>query len=163
MTMGTNIFEIAEKIFLDSPKPKQSIQLELDNSDNNTVFELLVLFIMEGITVKYDNEDFDKLNNLDDNELYDKIYFKFREYLQSIGFNIVLKINPFENLHFSNTPSFYPSKKYDINFCTFIVKKHENNHIFLEYNEVLKSIDLKDYILIIPLNKYLLQISFDFC
>ena len=165
--MSSNIFDISQQIFNNPPQSPKSIQILLDEADNNTIFELLVLFLLEGISTKFTNSDLLNLDNLSEEQLYDKIYFKFHEYLISIGFNIFLKINKLKPLNFQKIVSYFPDKSYNFDFCTlFLFKKQNqgntNEEIYIEYMPTLKSDSLLDYILIISTKKFMLEIKFDF-
>ena len=166
--MSSNIFSIASEIFSNQAQDPKSIQFILDQVDYNTIFELLVLFLLEGISIKFDNNDLLNFNNLTKEQLYDKIYFKFREYFISLGFNIYLNIKKFEKLNFRNSFTFFPEKLYTLELCTLFLYKSlgtdetPGTQIFIEYNPTLTSKNLQDYILIIPTTKYLLEIRFDF-
>ena len=162
--MTSNIFSIANKIFSKPPQLPKSIQFILEEANLNTIFELLVLFLLEGISIKFTNEDLQKLDDLDDEQLYDKVYFKFREYFVSMGFNIFLKIMERQKLNYRKYLTFFPDKEYNVDLCTFIrMENNVNDHqVFFEYVPALKSPDLKDYMLIISTGKYMLNITFDF-
>jgi hypothetical protein len=77
--------KLAEEIFLNKPKEKNSCQLLLDQTDNEYIFELLLKFVVHGMNILFGENV--KIENID---LKSKIMLN--EYLNSIGFSIHIQV-----------------------------------------------------------------------
>ena len=162
--MNFNIIQIADEIFNKNPQQPNSIQLIIQNVDISIIFEILVLFLFQGIIIKYDNYELNDLFFLDDKDkLYDKIYYKFSEYFNSIGFRIKLNIIDLIPLNYKNKLVFY-DKIYPLEFTILLLINYNNNieNIYIDYIPGLISEKLENYYLIIKTNKYSLQINFSY-
>lgn len=165
--MNYNIFQIANEIFNREPQQPKSIQLilNLNEYDCSIIFEILVLFLLEGILIKYDNDELNELFLMNEENLYNKIYYKFRQYFNSIGFNIKLNITKIKPLNYKKELSFYKEKTYPLEISTLLLINNDNNQeIYIEYfPEVqLKSELLENYYVILKTDKYSLEINFSF-
>jgi len=72
---------IAKFVFYDEPKVARSINLQLEEGDNEYVFQLILNVLLEGLYIKYGSE-------FDINQLNDDILHKLNEYMKSIGFSL---------------------------------------------------------------------------
>lgn len=78
-----DITELVSAVFTKSPQPKKSCNLELNECDNEYIFQLLLNILMEGICVLNDeNMEFDNMT--------DKHKFKLNEYMESLGYTVYL-------------------------------------------------------------------------
>ncbi len=156
-----NILDIAEKIFLNQPKPSCSIQLLLDEADNNTIFEVLVLFLLKGISIKFNDL------NVSREKVYNHIYSQFNEYFHSFGFNINLNITEYKPLTFSKKLYFCPSEEFNLDMCMLYKVYIDNKEIYIDYNSEIVTDLLKNFILVILMKnqngeKYLVNVAFNF-
>lgn len=128
--------QIAEKIFNENPKKPNTIQLGVDEIDDEYVFELLLNILLEGIFVKYGDEfkpDYLTIDKLE----------KLNEYMKSMGFTV--------KKHYNKSGHAY---------CRF---NEENPRIFsidrhqLRKNQIIKREKITDYY--IDLGEF--QLNFD--
>ena len=92
-----NIEDIACTIFSDSPKPPQSIQLNLPNKDsckdiNQEIFNMLLELFHYGMVKYYGN-----LGKVDLTLLNENDFLKIRKYFWSFGFEIFYKVYDLNN------------------------------------------------------------------
>ena len=159
-----NISEIAKNIFTKEPQQTGSIQLELEKSDLNNLFEILTLILLEGITIKYgEDTDLTYLNDLNTRQINDNFFLKFKEYFNSFGFDINMEIKTEIPQLNSSKKLLYDNKNYNFNMCTlYKTQTVEDKVYFSYYHPFLKIEILNNTSLNIITKKYLLSISFDF-
>lgn len=91
--LETNLRGVAQWIFSREPSPPYSVGLELDHPVNSTqdpaqvLQEMLTILLLFGVQIKYGRE-----TNLSD--LSSEQRQKIREYMWSVGFDVVLTIDP---------------------------------------------------------------------
>jgi len=161
-----DIDKIALKIFSEKPKPKFTIQLNIDiNSDINQQFEIIALIFLRGINEKINNEYL----NIDNVKELKKIIQK-QLFLLKIYFNSFALDFKFSNLekknctkyNFSNSPYFYNKNKYNFDFC-FLKNIYRKGRLFeTSYNYNTKSNSLNEIFTIIKIKNHYFKISFDF-
>jgi len=162
-----DIFEIAQEIFTTDFKTPQSIQFFIDTVDNNILFEILTLFLLEGIKIKVFNNqdvDFTELDDIDKDKIIESIYV-LKPYFYSIGFNFNVKLIDCDkiNLKFEKKLSFYSIKEYKYDLCTIYKDKtnnSENNNVMVYYNPFIQAPDLKYLYLYLNTERYVLEITF---
>jgi len=150
---------IALILFSDDPKPENSIQLELENTDPTFIFEILITILMEGIQKKYG--DLKKINYDTFNE---NLLLNLIPYFKSIGFNINIKKYDKKNkedykdyyckviLNDSMWDQFFEMKKIEKDYHFFINPSFVYNNNFNELKQVRSIFIVKDTVYNINFN-----------
>lgn len=166
-----DIDNIAEKIFEDKPKPKFTIQLNLDiNSDINQQFEIISLIFLRGIEKKiYNNDILKSIESIEDIKESKKIlmkqFFLLKLYFNSfcIDFDIInLNKKDCINYKLYNSPSFYNKNKYPFNFCFIKSIFKKGKKIESIYNYKNKTENLNNIFIIFKINNHYFKVTFDF-
>ena len=134
--METSFVNIIHKIFSDEPKPKDSINLLLSESDNEYVFQTLLNIFIAGSNIVKDRIIINNYNLHPDHPLINTM----KKYFNSIG--IILTISDFNEIDFIKS---YCKVVVKNNLC-FLEKVHVNP-IFME-----KDLDLNNYMCILEQN-----------
>jgi len=114
---------IAEIIFNEDPKPENSIQLELNNTEFVFIFEILITILLEGFKIKYSD-----LKNINSNSFNENYILNFNPFFKSMGFNI--NVNKYEKKNRDDYKNYY---------CKVVLRDNEWGGFF-----ELKNIN-KDY------------------
>lgn len=163
-----DIDNISKKIFSDKPKPKFSIQLNIDiNSDINQQFEIISLIFLRGIDKKIFENNI--LSNNDDikeiKKIISKQLFLIKLYFNSLGINFeISNLNKKDCLKYKlyNSPSFYSKNKYPFDFC-FIKNNSIKGRIFeSSYNYNKKSNSINEIFIIFKIHNHYFKVYFDF-
>ena len=91
-------------LFRNSPKPKQTINLQFQTNNLKELFENLLDIFTQGMKIKYANKD----NKVDLEKLTPNNIANFNEYFHSFGINLNILV---ENYNFLN-PDKYNKLKY---------------------------------------------------
>jgi len=160
-----DINNISKQIFTEKPKPKFSIQLNLDiNSDINQQFEIISLLFLNGI-----NHIIYQKNILIDDvkeckKIISKQLFLLKIYFNSFGidFNID-NLNKKDCSHkLFNFPPFYSKNKYPF---TFVFLKNiilKGRKFQSQYNYKKKSISINENFIIFKIQNHYYSVSFNF-
>jgi hypothetical protein len=152
---SADIFSIAEVIFNNEPYGPRTIELSLEeNTDTPTLFEILSLFLLEGIEIliKRGKIDSAKLDVEDKVREYCQLLNK---YMRSIGFDITRNIQIDDGkIEMKDSLSFETRKNY-----IFKVNALYQDEIYRPY--ITDTGLLTDLVLCISTGKYILKISFD--
>jgi hypothetical protein len=161
--IDTNPDELADFIFSDQPKPKNSIQLvqHEDNMDIMFIYEVLISVVMEGILhlIKgIDDPSELSLDNLDD------VHFQtLNPWIQSMGFNLEVIKTHEKPLHYYCRTIFnnYKDKSY---FTTNNLTKHYHFIITSTYSHNNNNFnDISQIKTVVQMNNYWLEIYFSLC
>jgi hypothetical protein len=146
---------VAQKIFSESVAPPCSNQLQLDEADNEYIFEMLISIFMEGVETKFGN-----LKQLDVSLLSTDTLMSLAPYVLSLGFKMNVKILPKED-----ATNYYCRilLNNEDNMYYFLLKSLEKNYTFVINNKKdIKRDNLKDYSAIFQKDDETFMISFDF-
>lgn len=92
MSQELDLEEIAQQIFASEPKPKFSIQIQIENSNIKELFEALLMLATHGMKKIYGSPD-GKVNL---SELTKKDIKYFNQYFQSFGMLIQIDIENYD-------------------------------------------------------------------
>ena len=124
-----DIHELVKKIFLNLPEPPNSICISFDNYTLKEKFEDILNFLVEGLKIKYANEE-NKVNlyNMTDAQMQ-----HINNYMNSIGLTLNLQLfNIFEWL-FDKSRTYVP---YNMIELTQNTKLSDLKQVFLLHDKV---------------------------
>lgn len=163
-----DIKSLAEVIYKEDPKAPREIQIELDTitSDVSEAFEVISLFLLEGITRKIINSPKINRDNLNVKRfIQDKIMI-LKQYCQSIGVDFKVDIiskKVVQRICFYDRPIFYTKEKYPF-FMTFLFKTVRRGKQYdFQYNPGRSRLNkLNDGILILKIQNHHFKIQFKY-
>jgi hypothetical protein len=112
---------LAQTLFASPLRPVNSCQLQLDECDDEYIFQLLLNVLNEGIVIKYgENADLGQVN--------DQIKQTLNDYMNSIGFNVfITKEKRKEDVH----QLLFTDVSDEAYYC--IIKKNDYPDYFLNF------------------------------
>jgi hypothetical protein len=152
-----NVLEIAQKIFERDAGMPNSIRLEIERLDNNILYEVLSLFLMEGIDMKYQSS-IKNIDRLPKELLEAKMIKDLRNYFKSFGFDFDVEIGDssnYEQVKFVNTPIYFDKKTYCFESASMFLERYYNPF-------KTKATELKDLKLLLRVGKYVFEVTFKY-
>ena len=163
-----DIKEIARQIYKDEPKHPRSIQLQLDTISNDVgqVWEVVSLFLLEGIEQKIMKHP--KLQNEDLNikKFIQEQTYLLKQYCNSINVDFTLSMitkNEVKSIDFIDRPLFFTKDKYSF-YMTFLYKCFRKNKEYLfKYNPGRSKLNtIKDGVMLIQIENHYFKIKLNF-
>lgn len=130
MESGLSVIDIAKKIFQNEARPKGSLMLQLEDSDNEYIYQIILTLVLEGLYIKGYVKDGDI--NMTNNEFID-----FIKYIESIGFKL-----HYDKSEYSEYISL-TEEKYKNRYCSIYLKDGGYN-MGLNLNFYKQNIDFND-------------------
>lgn len=152
-----NILEIAEQIFSMSATIPGSIRMEIERLDNNILYEILSLFLMIGIDIKY-RDTITNIDKLPKELIESKMIYDLRNYFKSFGFDFDVEIGEkkdYERVKFLYTPVYFDKKTFVFASSSFFKEKYYNPF-------KTKATNLKDLKLLLSIGNYVFEIVFKY-
>ena len=143
-----DIVDISKIIYKDDPKSPRSINLQIDSTTENVneIYEVLVLFLLEGINNKV-LPNINKLTQNNFNDFMKKNISLIQKYFMSIGCNFncqILSKKQAKKYNYTRVPNFYVRNKYNFDFC-LLHKYYKNGKTqLINYNPKRKMQNLID-------------------
>ena len=160
-----DINNISKQIFNEKPKPKFTVQMNLDiNSDINEQFEVISLIFLNGINhiIYQKNVLVDDVK--ESKKIISKHLFLLKLYFNSFGIDFKIdNITKKECSHkLFNYPFFYSKNKYPFTFVFLKNKILKGRKFQTQYNFKKKSNSINEIFIIFKIQNHYFSVSFNF-
>lgn len=167
-----DISNLSEKIYKNEPQGANSIRLDLDTLTTNSaeIFEIISIFLLDGIEKKIINNKQLLEGNLDDNKkvktFINKRVLLLKQYCHSIGLDFkinVLTKKDIKTITMQNIPLFYTKNKYSF-FMAFLYKTYRKGkeYTFMYNPGKSKFNDIKDGLMFLNIKNNFFKIQFNY-